>query len=144
MTRSVEFTAAVLAAALFVFGTASPAAATHTRDCERAAACGESMHKRHHRVKHHARNYKHHGSHHAKVQHAKPSHGCHHDGHCGGDIHRVAAYLVRHGYIEWDHIRMKHGYWDVDDARCADGSQRDLRLDPVTLAVLDDKHGRHH
>lgn len=39
------------------------------------------------------------------------------------------------GFVSWDEIEWDDGYWEVDDARRADGSQYDLKLHPKTLAV---------
>lgn len=51
-------------------------------------------------------------------------------------VHDVAIALSEQGYVAWDSIRWKKGYWVVDDARGADGDEADLRVDPDSLAVV--------
>ncbi len=60
----------------------------------------------------------HHHGHHAHKHHAK---------HC---MKRVAHKLHHMGFVSWDEIEWDDGYWEVDDARRADGSQYDLKLSP--------------
>jgi Peptidase propeptide and YPEB domain len=152
VVHKVTIFSAVFAAAVLSLGAAAPASANHRHACKHLALCEthhhmEREHHRHHAKQHASHHARHQASHHErshKRHQAKAQARCHHDDSCGGDVHRVAAYLVHHGYVGWDHIRMKHGVWDVDDARCADGHQRDLKLDAVTLAVLEDGHRRHH
>lgn len=42
------------------------------------------------------------------------------------------------GYVSWEEIELDSDgpYWDIDDARKADGKRYDVRLAPGTLKVL--------
>lgn len=51
-------------------------------------------------------------------------------------VHDVAIALSEQGFVAWDSIRWKKGYWVVDDARGVDGDESDLRVDPDSLAVV--------
>lgn len=48
----------------------------------------------------------------------------------------VVEALHHMGVVAWDEIEWDDGHWEVDDAVRADGRQYDLKLDPVTLAVV--------
>lgn len=51
-------------------------------------------------------------------------------------VEDVAIALQQQGFVTWDWIKFRRGLWLVDDARRVDGREFDLRLDPVTLAVI--------
>jgi hypothetical protein len=51
-------------------------------------------------------------------------------------VHDVAIALSEQGFIAWDSIVWKQGYWIVDDARDANGRKEDLRVDAESLAVV--------
>lgn len=71
------------------------------------AAPAAAAHRPHHHHKHH---------HHMHKHHAK---------YC---MKRVVHKLHHMGFVSWDEIEWDDGYWEVDDARRADGSQYDLKL----------------
>ncbi|MGQ0456592.1 MAG: PepSY domain-containing protein [Hyphomicrobium sp.] len=48
----------------------------------------------------------------------------------------VAIALREQGFETWDDIDWDDGVWKIDDARRVDGREYDLKLDPVTLAVV--------
>lgn len=56
---------------------------------------------------------------------------------------RVAldAVLTKAGFVSWGEIELKKDYWEVEDARKELGAVQkyDLRLDPKTLKVLQEK-----
>jgi hypothetical protein len=55
---------------------------------------------------------------------------------------RIEAQLQSLGFTNWVKIELdedRPGYWEVDDARAADGRYYDLKLDPQTLEVRERK-----
>jgi Peptidase propeptide and YPEB domain len=51
---------------------------------------------------------------------------------------RIEATLLVAGFQRWNRdIELDDGRWVVDDAVFADGRQFDLKLDPVTLVIVD-------
>jgi len=50
---------------------------------------------------------------------------------------RIESALRAQGFQSWGSIEMDDGLWDVDDARKADGSERDIRLTPDDLSLID-------
>ncbi|QIE54819.1 PepSY domain-containing protein [Pikeienuella piscinae] len=55
---------------------------------------------------------------------------------------RISVALEALGYKSWDEIELEDDdadgpYWEVDDARDADGVEWDLRLDVEDLTVID-------
>lgn len=68
-----------------------------------------------------------------------------HDGHHKHGKHgnRHIAHKLHHmGFVSWDEIEWDDGYWEVDDARRADGSQYDLKLAPHSLKVVHSRKER--
>lgn len=53
-----------------------------------------------------------------------------------GEIERA---LRDAGYVSWEEIELDDDgpYWEVDDARRADRSRWDLKLEPQTLAIIE-------
>jgi len=47
--------------------------------------------------------------------------------------------LRTEGFVSWEEIELDDDgpYWDVDDARTADGKRYDLKLHPETLEILE-------
>lgn len=54
------------------------------------------------------------------------------------ETQKIAAALKAAGYVSWEEIELDDDgpYWDIDDARKADGSKWDVKLRPNTLGVL--------
>lgn len=54
---------------------------------------------------------------------------------------RIETKLKDLGYTSWDEIEFdeERNAWQVDDARTADGSDYDLKLNPQTLDVISRK-----
>jgi hypothetical protein len=50
---------------------------------------------------------------------------------------RVVTQLSSLGFTSWKEIEWDDGYWEVDDAIGPDGVKYDLKLDPETLAVVE-------
>jgi hypothetical protein len=50
---------------------------------------------------------------------------------------RIEAQLSSLGFASWEEIEWDDGYWEVDDAIGPDGVEYDLKLDPETLAVVE-------
>jgi hypothetical protein len=62
-----------------------------------------------------------------------------HDGHFDArndDPAAVAAKLNEMGFLEWRRLRPDHSVWKVDDARRANGSVYDLKLEAQTLDLV--------
>lgn len=76
---------------------------------------------------------------HAHAHHAKHHHHKRHGKKCPKHVKHA---LHQMGFVSWDEIEWDDGLWEVDDARRADGSQWDLKLDPKTLAVVKRKQER--
>lgn len=78
---------------------------------------------------------------HAEHHHAKHAHHKHkrHGKKCPKHVKHALHQL---GFVSWDEIEWERGQWEVDDARRADGSQWDLKLDPKTLEVVKRKQER--
>jgi uncharacterized membrane protein YkoI len=76
--------------------------------------------------------------------HEKPAHDTHHHHkrHGKESSKHVEHALHAMGFVSWDEIELDDGLWEVDDARRADGSQWDIKLDPNTLAVVKRKQER--
>jgi len=89
------------------------------------AAPAAAGHRPHHHHGHHA--HKHHHMHKHDVKQCQK---------------RVVHKLHRMGFVSWDEIEWDDGYWEVDDARRADGSQYDLKLAPHSLKVVHSKKER--
>ncbi|TCD04965.1 PepSY domain-containing protein [Erythrobacteraceae bacterium CFH 75059] len=53
---------------------------------------------------------------------------------------QIERVLTEAGYVRWDGIELEQddgrSYWEVDDARRADGSVWDLKLAPQTYAII--------
>jgi hypothetical protein len=49
----------------------------------------------------------------------------------------IEATLRIAGFQRWQDIELEDGRWEVDDAVLVDGRQFDLKLDPVTFAILE-------
>lgn len=51
---------------------------------------------------------------------------------------KIEAFLKTQGYVGWDDIELEkdNGFWEVDDARDAQGKRFDLKLRPNTLEVV--------
>lgn len=76
---------------------------------------------------------------HAHAEHAKHHHHKRHGKKCPKHVKHALHQL---GFVSWDEIEFDDGFWDVDDAIRADGSQWDLKLDPKTLDVVKRKKER--
>ena len=50
---------------------------------------------------------------------------------------RIEATLVMAGFRSWQDIELDEGRWVIDDAVFADGRQFDIKLDPVTLVIVE-------
>jgi hypothetical protein len=50
---------------------------------------------------------------------------------------RVVSQLSSLGFTSWKEIEWDDGYWEVDNAIGPDGVEYDLKLDPETLAVVE-------
>lgn len=113
MFNRLTLAASAVAVAALVAGAAAPASAGHEH---REHAHEKPAHDAHH-------HHKHHGKHHQDNAHVKHA------------LHAM-------GFVSWDEIELDDGHWEVDDARRADGSQWDIKLDPQTLAVVARKQER--
>lgn len=54
------------------------------------------------------------------------------------ELQKITAALKAAGYVSWEEIELDDDgpYWDIDDARKADGSKWDVKLRPTTLGIL--------
>ena len=55
------------------------------------------------------------------------------------ELARIETVLRVQGFQIWDEIELDDDGWEVDDALAPDGRRYDLKLDPVTLAILSSK-----
>lgn len=102
---------------------ASVAVAAFVAGAAAPASAGDDRHERHARA--------HHAKHH------------HHNKHAGKkSTKHVEHALHKLGFVSWDEIEFDDGLWEVDDARRANGSQWDIKLDPKTLEVVKRKQER--
>ncbi len=53
------------------------------------------------------------------------------------ELAHIETALRAHGFQAWDEIELDDDGWEIDDAVAADGRRYDLKLDPVTLAILE-------
>lgn len=53
------------------------------------------------------------------------------------ETQKIAAALKAAGYVSWEEIELDDDgpFWEIDDARKADGTRWDLKLRPTTLGV---------
>jgi hypothetical protein len=49
---------------------------------------------------------------------------------------KIEAVLKVSGFTSWEEIEFDDGYWEVDDARGADGVEYDLKLDPKSFEIV--------
>lgn len=50
----------------------------------------------------------------------------------------IERVLTAEGFVGWDEIEFDDdGYWEVDDARTADGREYDLKLAPDTYEIIE-------
>ena len=64
----------------------------------------------------------------------------HRHGHKHCDKARVVAALKHMGFVSGEEIECKRRYIEVDDGIRHDGNRFDVKLDPVTLAVIHKEH----
>ena len=50
---------------------------------------------------------------------------------------RIEATLFVAGFKSWEDIELDDGAWTVDDAVYVDGRAFDLKLDPLTFAIVE-------
>lgn len=55
-----------------------------------------------------------------------------------GDLSQLESVLQDAGYTSWEEIEHEDGGFEVDDARDADGRERDLWVDGRTFEIRDD------
>ena len=49
---------------------------------------------------------------------------------------RIAEVLRSNGYVSWKEIEFDDGRWEIDDARRADGTKYDVKVDPKTHQII--------
>lgn len=56
-----------------------------------------------------------------------------------GEKEAIGKALKAAGFVSWEEIELDDDgpYWDVDDARMADGTKYDLKLRPGTFEIFD-------
>ncbi len=48
----------------------------------------------------------------------------------------IERVLRAEGFVSWDEIELDDGFWEVEDARTADGREYDLKLRPQSLEII--------